>query len=162
MSISTFCANGQLRGAVHASTQSRTQKPSTIRCSTMGLHTQVTALGVGLPIMAPTRRVTAGRSMRCSVVKAVAAPVEFDPEKEESLKYKRVVFDFDLWAKHRSSSRYSRHIFTMLTYVVVCVGPTTVLVLVCTRPLHTQIPRGALPVGTRARGGSVGQRGGLL
>lgn len=117
MSISTFRATGQLRGAVHASAQSPTQKASSIRCS-MGLHTQGTALGVGLPMMAPTRRVSAGRSLRCSVVKAVAAPVEFDPEKEESLKYKRVVFDFDLWAKHRSSSRYSRHIFTMLTYVV--------------------------------------------
>lgn len=104
---------GQPRAAMQSHTASL--KPSNSR-GAVALHSQGAALGVGLPGFAPVRRATVSRSARCTIVKAVAAPVEFDPEKEESLKYKRVVFDFDLWAKHRSSSRFTRHVLTMLTY----------------------------------------------
>lgn len=36
-----------------------------------------------------------------------------DEDKERSRKYRRVTFDHDLWAKHRSTSRYWRHVQSM-------------------------------------------------
>lgn len=38
---------------------------------------------------------------------------DYDPEKEKSRVFRRVTFDHELWAKHRSTSRYWRHISSM-------------------------------------------------
>ncbi|KAF8057910.1 hypothetical protein HT031_005856 [Scenedesmus sp. PABB004] len=48
-----------------------------------------------------------------------SARLAVDPDKEESRKYRRTVFDHEHWAHHRTTGRYARHMATALdSYIV--------------------------------------------
>lgn len=75
----------------------------------------------------------------------------YDEGKEISRTYRRVVFDFDYWANHRSTSRYFFHIITLPNSRIIrnlsapILWVATVATFICAN--HTLAAQGVIPAG---------------